>query len=244
MKFSVNDTFLYLAVGAVLLVIAAQAVVFLVKAVKRAKELGIGNKVKSTVISSAVFTIAPAISILLGVVVLSKFLGLPIPWYRLSILGSLTYEQTAAVTAAEAIGASISETVTDPKIFTTILWVMTLGIIPGVIIITFALKKIQSGVLSIKSKDSKWGEIFMSALFVGMISCFLGGVFGKVETGLTGWIPVFVFLCSALIMVVCAVLLKLLKWNWLENYALPISMLGAMALSIPITNLVNAAIGG
>ena len=28
-----------------------------------------------------------------------------------------------------------------------------------------------------------------------------------------------------------------LKWTWLEQYALPLCMLGAMALSIPITAL-------
>lgn len=244
MKFSVNDLFIYLVVAAALLIIMAQSIAFLVRAVRRAKELGLGDKVKSTVFSSAVFSVAPAVSILLGVVVLSKFLGLPVPWYRLSILGSLTYEQIAATTAAEAIGVSISDTITDPTVFTTILWVMTLGIIPGIFIILFGTKKIQAGVLKIKNNNSSWGKILLAALFVGMISAFLGAVFGNVSQGLTGWIPVFVFLCSAVIMMVCAVLLKKLKWNWLENYALPISMISAMALSIPITNAVNAAVGG
>lgn len=244
MAFNVNDLFLYLVAGVALALVLVQAVVFLLKAIKRAKQIGLGDKVRSTIVSSAVFTIAPAISILLGVVVLSKFMGLPLPWFRLSILGSLTYEQTAAITAAEAIGVSISETITDPKVFSTIVWVMTLGIIPGIFIILFALKKIQNGVINIKSKDSKWGAIFMSALFIGMISSFLGGVFGNVSQGLSGWIPVFVFLCSALVMVLCAAVMKLMKWEWLENYALPISMIAAMACAIPITNAVNAAIGG
>ena len=37
-------------------------------------------------------------------------------------------------------------------------------------------------------------------------------------------------------MAICGLILKSGKAKWLENYALPISMLGAMALSIPITN--------
>lgn len=244
MQFDVNSPLLYIIVGAVLATVAAQSIVFLIRAVKRARELGLGDRVKKTVLSSAVFSIVPAISILLGVIVLERFLGLPIPWFRLSILGSLTYEQTAALAAAQALGADVAQTVTDPKVFTTILWVMSVGIIPGIFLVLFALKRIQNGIVKIKSKDSKWSTILMSALFVGMISCFLGGVFGKVQTGLVGWIPVFVFAASAIIMVLCAGLMKLLKWDWLENYALPISMLGAMALSIPITNAVNAAVGG
>ena len=42
--------------------------------------------------SSAVFTIAPAVAILLGVITLSKALGLPLPWLRLSVVGALTYD--------------------------------------------------------------------------------------------------------------------------------------------------------
>jgi len=36
-------------------------------------------------------------------------------------------------------------------------------------------------------------------------------------------------------MIVLGLLYKKKNIKWLENYALPISMLGAMALSIPIT---------
>jgi len=72
-----------------------------------------------------------------------------------------------------------------------------------------------------------------------MISAFLGVVFATVHKGLAGWIPVFVMISSALIMTVCGFFVKQLKWKWMEDYALPISMLGAMALSIPITDIVN-----
>ena len=51
---------------------------------------------KKTVGSSAVFTVAPAVAILLGVIALSRALGFPLPWLRLSVIGALTYETTAA----------------------------------------------------------------------------------------------------------------------------------------------------
>ena len=75
-----------------------------------------------------------------------------------------------------------------------------------------------------------------------MISAFLGVVFATVNKGLVGWIPVFVMMASALIMAVCGLFVKKLKWKWMEDYALPISMLGAMALSIPITGLINGLV--
>jgi len=77
------------------------------------------------------------------------------------------------------------------------------------------------------------------ALFLGMISAFVGLLFARVREGLPGFIPLAVALASALLMALCGLLIKKLKWTWLEQYALPLSMLGAMALSLPITALMT-----
>lgn len=238
--FQVNSPFLYAVTAVVILFVLAQSVFFLVRAARRAKQLGIsGAVVRKTIASTAVFTIAPAVAILLGVITLSKFLGLPLPWLRLSVLGALTYELPAATTTATAMNLSLSQPIADPKAYTAIAWVMTLGIIPGIFIVLFGLKKIQSGIGSIKTKDAAWGEIFLSSMFLGMISAFVGMLFADVREGLSGYIPIVVALISAAIMGVCGLLLKKFKWTWLEQYALPISMLGAMALSIPVTWLMG-----
>ena len=238
--FQVNSPFLYAVTAVVILFVLAQSVFFLVRAARRAKQLGIsGAVVRKTIASTAVFTIAPAVAILLGVITLSKFLGLPLPWLRLSVLGALTYELPAATTTATAMNLSLSQPIADPKAYTAIAWVMTLGIIPGIFIVLFGLRKIQSGIGSIKTKDAAWGEIFLSSMFLGMISAFVGMLFADVRKGLSGYIPIVVALISAAIMGVCGLLLKKFKWTWLEQYALPISMLGAMALSIPVTMLMG-----
>ena len=235
---------MYAIVGIVILFVLLQSVVFLVKAWKRGKELGMdAQALKKTVGSSAVFTIAPAFAILLGVIALSNALGFPLPWLRLTVIGSLTYETTAAAAAATGVGASLAQKVTDPKIFTAIAWVMALGIIPGLLLVPLFGKKIENGVSRIKSKDSRWGQIFLSGLFLGMISAFLGLVFARVSEGLTGWIPVFVMLASAVLMIILGLLRKALKAKWIEDYALPISLLGGMALSIPITTLIQGIAG-
>ena len=244
MEFNSNSTFMYVVVSIVIAFVLLQSVVFFIKAWKRGKELGMDTQaLKKTVGASAVFTIAPAIAILLGVIALSNALGFPLPWLRLSVIGSLTYETTAAAAAANAVGSSLSQRITDPKIFATIAWVMTLGIVPGLVLVPLFGKKIEKGISNIKGKDSKWGQIFLSGLFLGMISAFLGLVFAKVHTGLVGWIPVFVMFASALLMLICGLVRKLFNAKWIEEYALPISLLGGMALSIPITNLVMSLVG-
>lgn len=240
MDFSVNSIFLYVLAAAVILFVLAQSAFFLVRAYKRGIELGIGKeKLKKTIVSTSVFTIAPAISILIGIITLSKFLGIPLPWIRMSVIGALTYELPAATSTANALGISLAETITDPKVYSAIAWVMTLGIMPSIILPPILMKKIQGGMVKLKNKDSKWGDLFMTSMFLGMISAFLGMVFADVRTGITGWIPVFVLLVSALIMSICGLLIKKCNWKWLETYALAVSMVGAMLFAVVITPILS-----
>ena len=241
MEFNVNHPILFVLVGIIIAAVMGQSVYFLVKALRRAKQLGISSAtVKSTVTSSAVFTIAPAIAILVGVVALSKSLGLALPWLRLSVIGSITYETVAAGNALTAAGLEASATVTDPSIFMSIVWVMTIGIAAGIVLVPFVTKKIQGGMIKMGMKDKKWGEIFNNAMFLGMISAFLGYVFcdvGLVFSGNTsGLIPVCVMAVAAVVMAIFGGLSKALKIRWMEDYALPLSLILGMASAIPFTN--------
>ena len=239
MQFSVNGTFLYLIAICVIVFVLAQSIFFLIRAYRRGKEIGIATeKLKKTVVSTAVLTIAPAVSILLGIVTLSKFLGIPLPWIRMSVIGAITYELPAATSTANALGVSLAKTITDPETYSAIAWVMTLGILPSIILPPVLMKKIQGGMVKIQNKDSKWGDIFLTSMFLGMISAFLGMVFADVRSGLVGCIPIFVLLVSALIMAICGLLIKKLNWKWLETYALAISMLGAMIFAVIITPMI------
>ena len=244
MTFSANHPILFAIVGAIIALVLAQSVYFLIKALRRAKQLGIsGETIKKTISSSAIFTIAPAIAILVGVIALSKSLGLALPWLRLSVIGSITYETVAAGNALEAAGLSAATTITDPSIYITIAWVMTIGIAAGLVFVPFVTKRIQSGVNKIGMKDKKWGEIFNNAMFLGMISAFLGYVFCDVGTiihgDLSGLIPVCVMIVSALVMAICGLASAKFKIKWLTDYALPFSLILGMASAIPFTMLMG-----
>ncbi len=227
-----NGTFMYLLGGIVGIFVIVQSLYFLFKAVKRGKELEIdGTVMKKTVVSSAVFAILPSVSILLGLITLSYSLGLPLPWIRLSVIGAVTYELPAATAALNALGKSISAPVSDPAAFTAVVWVMTIGCITPLLIIPLFLKKILGGIGSIRKKDNHWGDLFLTAMFLGMIAAFLGmGISG-------GPLSVLTLLSSAAIMAVCGLLVKVKKINWLENFALPLSMLGAMGLAVLYANV-------
>ena len=244
MTFHVNHPILFVLVGAIVALVLAQSVYFLWRAIARARQLGItSGTVKKTVASAALFTVAPAIAVLVGVVALSKSLGIALPWLRLSVIGSITYETVAAGNALEAAGLSAGTTISDPSIFITVAWVMTVGIAAGLILVPFLTKKLQSGMAKVGMKDKKWGEIFNNAMFLGMISAFLGYVFcdvGLVVKGDTsGLIPVCVMAVSAVVMAVCGTIATKAKIRWLTDYALPMSLIIGMASAIPFTMLLG-----
>ncbi len=250
--FSLNSPVIFIMVGIVLSVVIAQSVFFLLKAYKRGLELGMEKTVlNATIKRSALFTIAPAVAIFMGVVSLVKMLGVALPWLRLSIIGAVTYELPAAQQAMTAMGA---EVITNAKQYVTVAFVMTFGIAASLILAPITCKKITGGMLKVKDKDKKWMDLLMTSMFVGMLAAFLGYIVCDIgfvfETvgedkvlafhyQLEHWIPVFVMAISAGIMAVCGVLLKKFNWKWLNDYALPISMIGSMALAIPISLLIK-----
>ncbi len=257
MEFSVNHPILFILAGILVAVVLAQSVFFLVKALRRSKELGMDQKkLRKTMVTAAIFTVAPAVAIVISVMVLSKTLGLPMPWLRLSVVGSMSYETVAATNALGAMGQNLGSGDLTAQQYVNVLIVMTISIMLGIWLVPLISKKLQKGMKSLANRDAKWADIFSNALFIGMIAAFLGFVFcdvsrlwtaenGIVEvikegqtltyTATSGLIPVCVMAVSALVMVICGLLMKLPKMKWLSEYALPISLVLGMAAAIPIT---------
>lgn len=227
--------------GVIVAVVLAQSVFFLVKAWRRGREIGMGaDKLKRVAVTAGVFTIAPAVAIVISVITLAKDLGLPLPWLRLSVVGSLSYETIAATNAESAMGLTFGQvSALTASQYVTIAAVMTVSIMLGIWLVPLIGKKLLNGVISLENRDKKWGDIFSASLFIGMISAFLGYVFcdfGVVFKGdSSGLIPPLVMLVSALVMGIAGLAVKKLKWRWISDYALPISLVLGMASAIPIT---------
>ena len=272
MQFRVNHPILFLIAGILVAVVLAQSIFFLVKALRRSKELGMDQtKIKKTIKSAAIFTIAPAVAIVISVMTLSKKLGLPLPWLRLSVVGSMSYETIAANNALSAMGQSLgSEVPLTAQQFVNVLLVMTISIMVGIWLVPAIGKKLQSGMQNMGARDAKWANIFQNSLFIGMISAFLGFVFCDVSrlwtadqngqvtvmtnqfledgtkqkvpvayTATSGLVPVCTMVVSAVVMVICGLLMRKPKLKWLSEYALPISLIAGMAAAIPLTKLLG-----
>ena len=183
MEFSVNHPILFISAGLLVAVVLAQSIYFLIKALRRSKQLGLDqSKIKKTIRSAAIFTIAPAIAIVVSVAILSKKLGLPLPWLRLSVVGSMSYETIAANNALSAMGQSLgSGTALTAQQYVNVLLVMTISIMVGIWLVPAIGKKLQHGMSALANRDAKWADLFQNALFIGMISAFLGFVFCDVS---------------------------------------------------------------
>ncbi len=245
-----SDSFMYGLGICIVLFVIAQSVFFLVRAVRRAKALGIETStVKKTISSSAVFTVAPALAIVATVITLAKALGIVLPWIRLSVIGAIQYEVPAAEAAVEAFGISsgISQEITDPKIFATAAWVMTIGSVMPLVLVPFVLKKIQKGMNKVASKDSRWSDLMSAAAFIGLISAFIGralaGSGDKLVVGDgAGVMSVAALLSSMLFMFILEKLSDKYNINWLKPFAMPFSMILAMILVMILAKVLPSGI--
>ena len=245
MEFTINHPILFVLVGILVAAVLGQSVYFLVKALRRAKAIGMDmTKVRKTIKTATVFTIAPAVSIVISVIALAKSLGLPLPWLRLSVVGSLSYETIAAGNAVSAMGLTLGkiDNLTASQ-YVTIVLVMTISIMVGIWLVPAIGKKLLGGMKSLSNKDAKWADVLQNAMFIGMIAAFLGFVFCDFSrlwipgdySATSGLVPVCVMGVSAVVMLLCGLAMKVFKWQWVNDYALPISLLVGMASAIPIS---------
>ena len=267
MEFNYNAPILYVIVGLIVAAVLGQSVFFLVKAWKRGVELGMEKKkLRKIARTAAIFTVAPAVAIVISVIALSQKLGIPLPWLRLSVVGSLSYETIAAENTALAMGMTGS--VSTASQYVTIALVMTLSILVGIWLVPVLCRRMQRGMSSLEKRDRRWADVFQSSMFIGMISAFVGFVFCNVSylwtadgdglvhvtktvvengektqqtlhyTSTSGLVPVCVMVVSALVMAVLGILSKKFqKARWLADYALPVSLILGMISAIPFTAL-------
>ncbi len=211
--------------------IILQSVVFMRRAWKAGKNAGISGKTMIGVIrSSVVFTLVPSIAILLGLITMAGGLGVPLPWIRLSVIGSVQYELIAADSAAKSAGLpELLLKYMTPEIFASIAIVMTLCILSGPIFNMFFLKKYLHGISNMQQKDNRWGKLVVSSLFMGMICTFLGNPILTIrENWRSGWIAFLVMLVAAGIYALCDFLVQKKNQKWLDGFSLPVSMIVGM----------------
>ncbi|MGN0569519.1 MAG: DUF5058 family protein [Candidatus Fimenecus sp.] len=261
MDFKSSPT-MYIIAACIILFVLAQAVFFLVKAWKQGKAIGMSKeKLLNVVTSSTMFTLPSALSVLATVIALAPALGLVLPWVRLSVIGNLMYESTAAEAAMEAFGheGGIAVSVTDPVVFAGIAWIMTLGICLSLVLLPFLAKPLNKKMRNLNRKEeSVQGESedkksenkgisgFMNlvspAVFIGIIGAFVARAIagaGKPETtgDGAGVLSVVTLVTAVAVSLALEFVAKKFKLSKFEPFVMPIGMIIAMVVAVAAFNI-------
>lgn len=221
-----NSPLLYALIVVGLGIIIAYAIISVKKASARCAELGIeGDVIKNVVKSTVVSSIVPSLAILLGFITLTVSLGAALPWWRLSVIGSLSYEAMAASYAANGLGVQLSDVLTsDATVFGAIMIVMSIGICSGPIMVTLFAKKYSTGIMHAKTGKSEFGQIMAGCFMLAMFCVYIPiMVFTDLPTTMT-------LVVSLIVTVICGTIAK--KHPVLNDFTMAIAMIVAMASSV------------
>lgn len=237
--------FMYAIAACVIGFVVIESVYFIVKAWRAGRKLGISKEtLKNTVVSSAVFSIAPALSILTTVIVLASALGIVLPWIRLSVIGNLAYETVASESMLEVMGSSLSTPITEPKQFGAVAWVMTLGTSFALVLVPIFCRGIHrrvGKVVNKSEKNSKMADVLSAAAFIGIIAAFIArAIYGKTADGVGD--AGFMSIATLITAVIASFLLELLcekcRLQKLQPFAMPLAMFLAMGMAVLLTQVV------
>lgn len=226
-----NSGLLYILIAIGLFAIIAFAVFSFVRAKKRCIELGVSEKTISNVVkSTASAAVVPSLAILLGFITLTVSLGPAWPWWRLSVIGSLSYEIMAADYTAKGIGVALSDILSaDASVFAALMIVMTFGVIFGPAISAIVGEKYSTGIMKAKSGKSSWGGVLSNSFYIALFAVYVPIlVFTDLPTALTMGV-------SMVLTILLGILSKKIKG--LGNFTMAIVLIASMASSVLWVNL-------
>ena len=227
-----NSAPMYAICGGIIAFVAVVCAVFMVRAYRAGLAMGIDRvKLKRAITSSATFSL------------LSGSLGTPWPWLRLSVIGALHYETQVAQAAAEQVGmSSLSAAEMTPSGFATIALLMSVCIMWGMVLSIFFNKR-YLGKLGGGRKGSGgtgFGDTAMTAMFIGLVSAYIGSYIGGFVSGgglfsFSGsFMPLIVVVVSGLVMAGFIYLAEKKKLAWVESFSIAGSMLIGMAAAVVV----------
>ncbi|MBO4360960.1 MAG: DUF5058 family protein [Eubacteriaceae bacterium] len=209
--------------------VAGLCVVFYRKTSKRALELGIPKETLDAVKKNTItLTIVPSISIVIGLFTLSTVIGTAWAWFRLSVVGAVTYELIAAQMATAALGFEEMTTAmgSDASTFAAIMLVMSIGIIFGNVFNLFAGKALVTTIKNAGTKQGGFGPI--------MNGCFMLALMGVMLPfqAIKGGVYIAVMLTSLAVAYLMNLLIKKTGATWLGNFTMAFTLIIGMASSL------------
>ena len=163
-----NSLPMWLACGIAVVLVIAQALIFIKKAMDAAPEVGVTKEqINKAVRSSALTSIGPSIVVLSGMLSLLVSVGGPMAWMRLSFIGSVMFESIAAGIGTGSVGVQLGVDELTPLALTMAVWTMILGSVGWIIFSTFAADKMEKIQDKVAGSNPAGLTIISSAAIIG-----------------------------------------------------------------------------
>jgi hypothetical protein len=219
-----NSWGMWLASAAIIVVVFFQAIRISTIAFRAGKEIGMTKKQLLSAFRTGITTaIVPSIAVLLGLAVMIPKLGLPFPWMRLSVIGSVSYELMAAGIGAGAVVKDGLAGNMNGIAFSCAVWAMSIGCIFNLIMVAFFTPHIMKLKDKIAGGDEGWLKVMTAAAFFGAVGYMVAQPIVK------GHAPLVALIGGFVSMVLVGAVITVGKQNWLKEWALALAIIGGMA---------------
>ena len=231
----INSPLLLALVCGGLLYITAFSVVYLLKARKRALEMGITQKEISDIIkSSLIFSVVPSLSIVIGLVALAASLGTVWSWWRLSVIGSLSFETQIASNLAPTMGfattTELMEKATGEQ-FGVVMILMSLGMLAGFAILLPFGKKLMTSVDKTKGGNG-WSNVLSGCFMLTLLAVYVPLLL------ICDTYQALVMVTGLIVAIVLGIFAKKPGMAWLNNFIMAGSMIVAMVSALLWTSII------
>lgn len=221
-----NGLPMWIACGIPVCMVLVQAIIFLRKAYASGEKVGLTKtQMKEAIRSGAITSIGPSVVVLSGMLSLLITVGGPVAWMRLSLIGSVMFESTAANMGTSAVGVTLGVDEITPEALTMAVWTMIIGSIGWVLFATFAASRMEKVQDKISGNNTKRLTMISVAAVIGVFSAMSATHLVKMNK--------YAIACvlGALIMAVMMTITEKHQMKRLKEWNLTISILGAMIIT-------------
>ena len=209
-----NGLPMWIACGIPVCVVLIQAITFLRKAYKAGDKVGLTKtQMKEAIRSGAITSIGPSIVIL------------PVAWMRLSLIGAVMFESTAANMGTSSVGVTLGVDAMTPEALTMAIWTMVIGSIGWVLFATFAANRMEKVQTKISGNNAKRLSMISVAAVIGVFSAMSASHLVRMDKNSLACV------LGALIMAVMMIITEKFQMKRLKEWNLTIAILGSMIIT-------------
>ncbi len=219
-----NGAGMWLSCSVIIVIVLVQAVRLSLIAFRAGDAIGMPRSQMVLALRTGLISaLVPSIAVMVGLVVLIPRLGIPFPWMRLSVIGSVIYELLAAGIAATEMGLEGISGEFDGTVYSLAVWTMSMGFIFCLLFVAFFTPKMKKIKDRLAGGDDRWMSIMnLAALF---------GAFGYLwaQSIARGGYSLIGFAGGFATMIVLQLAIRHLKQSWLKEWALSVAIIAGMA---------------